>query len=82
MVEYLIRNFSKKYNTVLISRGYKRSTNGYVRATNKSNPSSIGDEPFQILKSLIILMLQLILTELEEFQNILRRTANRVSSFR
>ena len=48
MVEYLIRNFSKKYNTVLISRGYKRSTNGYVRANNKSNPSSIGDEPFQI----------------------------------
>ena len=50
MVEYLIRNFSKKYNTVLISRGYKRSTSGYVRATNKSNPSSIGDEPFQIFK--------------------------------
>ena len=50
MVEYLIRNFSKTYNTVLISRGYKRSTSGYVRATNKSNPSSIGDEPFQIFK--------------------------------
>jgi len=50
MVEYLIRNFSEKYNTVLISRGYKRSTSGYVRATNKSNPSSIGDEPFQIFK--------------------------------
>ena len=48
MVEYLIRNFSEKYNTVLISRGYKRSTSGYVRATKNSSSSSIGDEPFQI----------------------------------
>ena len=48
MVEYLIRNFSKNNNTVLISRGYKRSTNGYVRANSSSTPDSIGDEPFQI----------------------------------
>ena len=48
MVEYLIRIFSEKYNTVLISRGYKRSTSGYVRATKNSSSSSIGDEPFQI----------------------------------
>ena len=48
MVEYLIRNFSKKNNTVLISRGYKRSTKGYVRANSSSTPDSIGDEPFQI----------------------------------
>jgi tetraacyldisaccharide 4'-kinase len=50
MVEYLIRKFSDKHNTVLISRGYKRSTNGYVRAFSSSSPESIGDEPFQIFK--------------------------------
>ena len=47
-VEYLIKKYSKTFNMVLISRGYKRSSKGFQKATSKSSPNSIGDEPFQI----------------------------------
>ncbi len=42
--EYLIRHFSD-YNTALLSRGYGRSTKGYVLADKTSDASQIGDEP-------------------------------------
>lgn len=49
-VEYLINKYSKNYNSVLISRGYKRSSKGFQKANLSSTPRSIGDEPFQIFK--------------------------------
>ena len=48
MVEYILKNFSNEYNLALLSRGYKRTTSGYVKANTNSNSSTIGDEPFQI----------------------------------
>jgi len=48
MVEYIFKVFSKEFKLALLSRGFKRSTKGYVKANKDSNSSNIGDEPFQI----------------------------------
>lgn len=47
-VEYIIEYLSSIYNIGVLSRGYKRKTKGFVLATSKSNPDTIGDEPYQI----------------------------------
>jgi tetraacyldisaccharide 4'-kinase len=46
-IEYLIRLLSKKYNVVVLSRGYKRKSKGFIMANKTSNAQIIGDEPFQ-----------------------------------
>ena len=46
-IEYLIRLLSDKYKVVVLSRGYKRSTEGFILADDKATANSIGDEPFQ-----------------------------------
>lgn len=47
MVEYLIRLLSEKYNLAVLSRGYKRKTQGFYLANNATKIEEIGDEPFQ-----------------------------------
>ncbi|MDH6306178.1 tetraacyldisaccharide 4'-kinase [Parabacteroides sp. PF5-5] len=47
-VEYLIRLLKDQYKIAILSRGYKRSTKGYVLANEKSSAQTIGDEPYQI----------------------------------
>lgn len=47
--EYLIDLLRRKYDNIgVLSRGYNRKTSGFVVADEKSDASSIGDEPFQI----------------------------------
>jgi len=46
-IEYLIRLLSKEYKVAVLSRGYKRSTEGFILADEKATATSIGDEPFQ-----------------------------------
>lgn len=46
--EYLIRFLSPRYRVAVVSRGYKRSTRGFVLAGENSSEREIGDEPFQI----------------------------------
>ena len=46
-IEYLIRLLSDKYKVAVLSRGYKRSTEGFILADENATASSIGDEPFQ-----------------------------------
>jgi tetraacyldisaccharide 4'-kinase len=46
-IEYLIRLLSDKYKVAVLSRGYKRTTEGFILADDKATASSIGDEPFQ-----------------------------------
>ena len=46
-IEYLIRLLSKDYKVAVLSRGYKRTTEGFILADEKATASSIGDEPFQ-----------------------------------
>lgn len=49
-VELLTRMLQNEYKLAVLSRGYKRKTNGYVLASNLSVSSDIGDEPFQIFR--------------------------------
>lgn len=46
-IEYLIRLLSENYQVATLSRGYKRSTTGFVLADHKANAKTLGDEPFQ-----------------------------------
>ncbi|MEO6831463.1 MAG: tetraacyldisaccharide 4'-kinase [Chitinophagaceae bacterium] len=46
-VEYLIRLLQYQYRIATMSRGYKRSTQGFVLADETSNALRIGDEPMQ-----------------------------------
>lgn len=46
--EYIINLLKYKYRIGMLSRGYKRSTKGFVLATRRSAPTDIGDEPYQI----------------------------------
>lgn len=46
-IEYLIRLLSENYKTAVLSRGYKRSSKGFVLADQNTNVQELGDEPFQ-----------------------------------
>ncbi|MDR1881060.1 MAG: tetraacyldisaccharide 4'-kinase [Tannerellaceae bacterium] len=46
--EYLIRLLKDSYRVAVLSRGYKRTTSGYVLANALSNSRTIGDEPYQM----------------------------------
>jgi tetraacyldisaccharide 4'-kinase len=46
--EYLIGLLSKKYRVAVLSRGYKRKTQGFVLAGKNTNYQQIGDEPMQM----------------------------------
>lgn len=46
--EYLVRLLQNRKKVGVLSRGYKRSTSGYILSTKYSKASEIGDEPCQI----------------------------------
>ena len=47
MIEYLIRLLKDDNKVAILSRGYKRKTEGYKLADANATAESIGDEPFQ-----------------------------------
>ncbi len=47
-VEYLAEFLSKQFHVSVLSRGYKRTTKGFLLADKKSTPQTIGDEPYQM----------------------------------
>jgi len=47
-VEYVVGQLRHSFHLAVLSRGYKRSTSGFVMATKRSTPADIGDEPYQI----------------------------------
>ncbi len=47
-VEYILECLRYRRNIAVLSRGYKRKTRGFIIASAKSTPDSIGDEPLQI----------------------------------
>lgn len=51
-VEYVAQMLSTSYRIVVLSRGYKRKTSGFVLANSTSTPESIGDEPLQMYSKL------------------------------
>ena len=50
MIEYLIRLLQDDNTLATLSRGYKRSTSGFMLANNDTRVDEIGDEPFQFYK--------------------------------
>lgn len=49
-VEYLVSLLHDKVKTVVLSRGYKRKSKGFVLAGRNTTIQEIGDEPYQIQK--------------------------------
>ena len=47
-VEYIIEALCRRYNIGVLSRGYKRTTSGFILATDTLSPRDIGDEPYQV----------------------------------
>lgn len=47
MIEYLIRLLRNKHQLATLSRGYKRTTDGFQIANTTSSAETIGDEPYQ-----------------------------------
>jgi tetraacyldisaccharide 4'-kinase len=50
-IEYLIRLLKNNYQVATLSRGYKRKSKGFLRATTATSVEEIGDEPFQFYKN-------------------------------
>jgi tetraacyldisaccharide 4'-kinase len=50
MIEYLIRLLENDYKILVVSRGYKRKTKGFVIADKDATPDTIGDEPYQLYR--------------------------------
>lgn len=48
VIEYLVRLLQAEYRVAVLSRGYKRKSEGFVLAQEKSTAEDIGDEPYQI----------------------------------
>lgn len=49
-VAYLVNLLKDKYRIAVLSRGYKRETNGFVLADKKSTTKDLGDEPLQLFR--------------------------------
>lgn len=48
MIEYLVNLLGTNYEIATLSRGYKRTTKGFLIADSNSEATEIGDEPMQI----------------------------------
>lgn len=46
-IEYLIRLLQNEYKIAVLSRGYKRKSEGFVLANESTTVNELGDEPFQ-----------------------------------
>ncbi|MDR2495935.1 MAG: tetraacyldisaccharide 4'-kinase [Tannerellaceae bacterium] len=46
--EYLVKMLKQNYRIAVLSRGYKRTTKGFLIANQSSDAQSIGDEAFQM----------------------------------
>ncbi len=47
-VEYLANLLKDSFNVAVLSRGYKRESKGFIKATGTTPMSDIGDEPYQM----------------------------------
>lgn len=49
-IEYLIRLLKDDYVVAVLSRGYKRKTNGFIQLNKSHTAEDVGDEPLQFFK--------------------------------
>lgn len=47
MIEYLIRLLKDDFKVAVLSRGYKRTTNGFIEVQTHHSSGEVGDEPLQ-----------------------------------
>ncbi len=47
-IEYLVRQLTGRFKVAVLSRGYKRKTNGFMYVDPSMNHTQVGDEPLQI----------------------------------
>ncbi|OYQ38358.1 tetraacyldisaccharide 4'-kinase [Flavobacterium cyanobacteriorum] len=47
LTEYLVRLLKDSYSVATLSRGYKRSSKGFVLADDAATAATLGDEPYQ-----------------------------------
>lgn len=47
MIEYLLNFLLKKYKVATLSRGYGRSSSGFIHLTGQEDAKEVGDEPLQ-----------------------------------
>lgn len=52
MTEYIAQLLATSYNTAILSRGYKRASEGFVLADQNATVRSLGDEPYQYFNKL------------------------------
>lgn len=72
-IEYLIRLLiQNNYSIATLSRGYKRSTKGFILANDQHNAQSLGDEPFQFYKKFPEISVAVDANRVEGIQKILR----------
>ncbi|MEP2238898.1 MAG: tetraacyldisaccharide 4'-kinase [Maribacter sp.] len=48
MIELLVRELSQNYSVAILSRGYKRKSEGFILSTQQTSVEELGDEPFQL----------------------------------
>ena len=76
MVEYIFKFFSKEFKLALLSRGFKRSSKGYVKANKDSNSSDIGDEPSQIFSKFKNIVVAVDKNRVRGVLNLLKQSKN------
>ena len=50
MIEYLVNLLIDKYSVAILSRGFGRTTHGFLLAEKHDDATTIGDEPFQFYR--------------------------------
>ena len=53
VIEYLIRLLKADYQVATLSRGYKRTSEGFLLADDSATADTLGDEPFQFYNKFI-----------------------------
>lgn len=48
MVEYLVSLLNKDHKVAVLSRGYRRKSNGYILLSGQESVTEVGDEPLQL----------------------------------
>lgn len=75
-IEYLIRLLQHQYQIAVLSRGYKRKSEGFVLADEKTTVEELGDEPFQFYQKFSKVEVAVNGNRVEGVQQILKLKSN------
>ncbi|MBU3012981.1 tetraacyldisaccharide 4'-kinase [Polaribacter vadi] len=72
-IEYLIRLLKGTFKVSVLSRGYKRKTNGYVLLNDNHTALDVGDEPLQYYKKFTDIDVAVVANRVEGAQNLVQQ---------